>query len=130
MPLRATRFSPRLVEVSLLIMLSGVVFLSGIVIYALIKGDPGENRIEAKVDAQLDLIQMLVAKGRTAQAAGSCTNFQNQRAIEEAVRDIAVLNGITPGAPRVLPSRATLEACRMSGVPIKDGVPVLGALPK
>lgn len=127
------RFQParnRLAEIVLLLMLIGVVLLSGTVMWSLLKGDVGEQRIEGKVDAQLALIEDIIREGRIAGQANTCTNFQNQRAIEEALRDIARLNGIVIGDPRVLPSRSTVEACRAAGVPIKDGVPALGVLPE
>lgn len=113
----APRRTSMLVNFALILMTVGVVFLSGIVVYALIKGDPQADLISANVERLL--------KDQTdARNANACTGYQNHRALENDLLDIARLNGIKSGDPRVLPSDETIRACRAVGIEIDEqGVP-------
>lgn len=127
MPDRFGTNKARLVEFALILMTAGVVFLTGVVVYALIVGDPGEEKINANVLRVLDRIEEQANDNQRTSQQTSCTSYQNHRAIEEALRDIARLNGIRSGDPRVLPSAGTIDACRAVGVTIgADGLPELG----
>jgi type II secretory pathway component PulM len=120
MPERISPKHPRRAEILLIIMAGGVLFLTGVVVWAIIAGDPGEERINSNVEK-------LAIDMERAQDANACTAYQNHRAIEQALRDIARLNGIRSGDPRVLPSDETIRACDSVGISIDDqGVPEIG----
>ncbi len=110
----------RVFEVIMLVMAGGVLFLTGIVVYALVTGGPTE------ADIQND-IKVLAVDMKQAQQANACTAYQNHRAIEQALRDIATLNEIETGSPRVLPTDETISSCRAVGIDLDaNGVPDIG----
>lgn len=119
MPRRISPKHPRLVEVVLLVMLFGVMFLSGVVVWALLVGDPYEDEIRSNVGS-------LLVETRQSQLVNSCLGYQNHRAIEEAFRDVSRMNGFIVGDPRVMPSSETVSACKEAGMPIGvDGLPAI-----
>lgn len=121
------RMSPgrnRIFEAMMGIMLLGVVFLAGVVVWAILAGNPEADKINVKLDRQLTLLQQQVKDGEIARNANACTGYQNHRAIEEALRDIARLNHIASGKPRVLPSNETIKACKAVHIEIdEEGIP-------
>lgn len=126
MPERISPGHPRRAEVLLMVAAGCALFLTGFVVFALFQGNPEADRINVKLDKQLQLLQEQVDVGIQARNANACTGYQNHRAIEQSLRDIARLNGIKAGEPRVLPSQETVRACKAVDIEIdKDGVPVL-----
>lgn len=106
-----------LVSLALAVMTAGTIFLTGIVVWAILADRPDEEDV-------LREVQTLIADGREARDANACTNYQNHRALEEALREIARLNQIQAGEPRVLPSEETIRACKAVDIEISDaGVP-------
>lgn len=120
MPDRINPDHPRRVEALLLTGTLGVVFLTVFVIYSLFTGNPEADKINAKLDRQLELLQEQVDDARQSGRANACTAYLNHRAIELALLDIAELNGIAAGKPRVLPSQETVAACKAVGVDLHE----------
>lgn len=111
---------PRTAEIMLLAMLMGVIFLSGVVVWAIIRGNPDADRINVKLDQQLELLNRQVELGVDARNANACTAYQNHRAIEDSIRQATSTNGDRAGEPRVLPSEETVKACKAIEIEI-DG---------
>ena len=103
-------------------------FLTGFVVYALIVGDPQEDKtatnVELLLERQAEQDKKDEKRTTDARNANACTAYQNHRAIEEALRDIAELNQIKAGDPRVLPSQETIDACKAVEIEIDGkGIP-------
>lgn len=118
----------KLVAFALFVMTACTVFLTALVVLVIFTGTPDGDKINVKLDRQLELLNQQVKNGIDARNANACTAYQNHRAIEDALREIARLNNMASVEPRVLPSDETVLACRSVRIEIVAGTPQISNL--